>query len=145
MRGFLHIFLLWREDKPVGLLMKKKSCLGRNCWYTAKTLPLLVQEYSSVVTIPWNICGIFLPILNVVGRKKGGGSPPPLLPFAASALGCHKCYFTLLSAAVCPHLDLCLLLQPHITLTLSGHVGLWGSMCCHVSTSLSTAHGKISV
>lgn len=47
----------------------------------------------------------------------GADSPVALLPFAASALECHKGHRTLKCSCecscVCPNLDLCLLLLSH--------------------------------
>lgn len=88
-------------------------------------------------------------VMNVWGKKKGADSPVALFPFAVSALGCHNHHFTLQCSCecscICPYLDLCLLLQPSMTLIPPGLVSLWGSTCCHLPTSSVTVHAKISI
>lgn len=148
MRGFLHIFLLWREDKPVGLIMKTNPeeiasiqprpslCWGKNT--------------AALVTNPWRVMVFFLPmVMNIRGKKEGDDSPVALLPFAASTLECHKRHCSLQCSCECscgcPRLDLCLLLQPSITLIPPGHAGLWASTCCRLPTFSATAHAEISI
>lgn len=113
--------------------MKKKSCLGRYCCCTAQLLPLLIQVYGCFGQKSWKSSSVFLPVLNVWGRKKADKS--------------HKHHSTLQCSSQCscgcPHLDLCLLPQPCVTLILC--IGLQGSTCCHVPTSSATAQAKVSM
>lgn len=131
------------------VINENQSCLGRNCCHTAKLLSLLMQEYSCFGHKPLKSYGIFLPTVMNVRGKKGADSPVALLPFVASALGCHTHHCTLQCSCDCscvrPHLNLCFLLQPSIALRALGPVGVWGSTCCHLPTSSATGPAKISI